>query len=120
MVEPLFDKCTFTLQAGRPATYEHTSDGSGKKVTVHFCKDCGTTLYHLFDRFPDQIGIFAGTFDDPAWFDRNADNTDYMFLDAAPRGTMVPAGYRTYSGHCRTLDGSPVEPTRLQRHKMLD
>ncbi len=120
MVEPLFDAADFQLCAGTPATYAHRSEGSGKQVTVHFCRDCGTTLYHRFERFPEQVGVFAGTFDDPAWFERSSENVDYMFMETARRGTLVPAGYRTYTGHCRTSDGAPVEPTYFTSHHLFE
>ncbi len=71
MVEPLFEKTDVQLRSGTPATYDHRSEGSGKRVTVHYCRSCGTALYHHFERFPEQVGVFAGTFDDPTWFERS-------------------------------------------------
>lgn len=38
---------------GELRQYEHEPDGSHKKVFVHFCPSCGTTMGPTFQRWPD-------------------------------------------------------------------
>jgi hypothetical protein len=38
---------------------------SGRKVRLHFCPDCGTTVYGEPEVRPDFIVIFVGAFADP-------------------------------------------------------
>lgn len=37
---------------------------SGKKLTVYFCGDCGSTLYKTHELFPGKVVVLAGTLDD--------------------------------------------------------
>lgn len=111
MVEPIFERPAFRVTFGKPTRFELQSAGSGKRVTVNFCPTCGTKLFLEFERFPDAIGVYGGTFDDPDWFERNPGNTKFIFLDMAQEGTLVPAGYNTFREHAILADGTPVEPT---------
>jgi len=111
----LFRKNEFELLSGKPGVYEHISEGSGHTIYVHFCRDCGSTMYHNFERFSDCVGVFSGTFDNPNWFDRNPETVDYFFLESAPRGAIIPADYKTYSGHALTEKGELLEPTYLKQ-----
>lgn len=110
MVEPLFARGTFRVTFGRPTRFEMVAEDSGKHVTVNFCPTCGTKLFLEFERFPDVIGAYAGTFDDPNWFERSPTNTKFIFLDAAQKGTMIPAGFRTFREHAVLTDGTALEP----------
>lgn len=110
MVEPIFAKTAFRIVAGTPAKFDSISRGSGKRVGAHFCQTCGTKLFLDFDRFPDAVGVYAGTFDDPNWFDRSPANTKFIFLEAAQHGTIVPAGFNTFHEHAMTNDGVPIDP----------
>jgi hypothetical protein len=57
MVEPIFEKKSFEIISGKPATYAQTSEGSGKQVTINFCAACGTKLYlDLVARFIQIAG----------------------------------------------------------------
>lgn len=69
LVEPIFRKEDVVFEGARAKTYEHHSDSSGKRVTLNFCGRCATTLYLDLERFPDILGLCAGAFDDPNWFD---------------------------------------------------
>ena len=69
MVEPIFLNDDFVLLAGSPKTFDQRSNGSGKTVHVHFCGDCGTKLWLSFERFPDVVDVYAGTFSDRRLFD---------------------------------------------------
>lgn len=113
MVEPIFDTDQFEIIAGTPARYGHVSGGSGKLVRVHFCATCGTKTHLGFERWPDRLGVYAGTFDDPGWFEFEPENSKFIFLDDAVRGAMVPAGFKTYAQHAATADGDPLEPDIL-------
>lgn len=110
LVEPIFVKSDFAVISGQPKTYQHRSEGSGKLVDIHFCGNCGTKLFLTFERFPDVVGGYAGTFDDPNWFERSAKNSRHIFLSEAQRGTVIPAGIKCYEAHSITNDGKPIEP----------
>ena len=111
LVEPIFDRAAFALTQGEPKVYRHLSEGSGKQVDIHFCDNCGTKLFLGFERFPDVVGVYGGTFDDPDWYERNPQNTKQIFLGVAQRGTVIPAGVNTFEEHAIARDGAPVEPT---------
>ena len=49
---------------GVSKTYVHTSD-SGRQVYLHFCPECGTTVYFHAERAPGLCGIAVGCFADP-------------------------------------------------------
>ena len=113
MTEPIFDRAAFRITRGTPKRYTHISGGSGREVYVHFCAECGTKTHLTFARWPDRLGVYAGTFDDPGWFAVTPENSKYIFLDNAVRGTLVPAGARTYGQHAATSDGAPLDPVIL-------
>ena len=111
MVEPIFDKQDFSMLAGEPKIYTHTSVGSGKQVFIHFCDTCGTKLFLTFERFADVVGVYGGTFDDPNWFEVTPENAKHIFLGVAQRGTVIPSGMNTFIEHATENDGTPIEPT---------
>jgi Uncharacterized conserved protein len=113
MVEPIFDTQDFEVTKGAPKTYTHISTGSGKGVYVHFCDACGTKTHLTFERWPDRLGLYAGTFDDPGWYEFSPDNSKYIFLDSAVRGTLVPPGFKVYRQHAATAEGVPLDPEVL-------
>ncbi|MEP2534082.1 GFA family protein [Shimia sp.] len=110
MVEPIFDLDDFALIQGTPRCYTHISAGSGQEVLVHFCDNCGTKTHLTFARWPDRLGVYGGVFDTPDWFEFSPENSKYIFLDSATRGTLVPAGFKTYGEHAADADGTPLEP----------
>lgn len=111
MVEPIFDSGDFVVLSGAPRTFDVVSAGSGKVVHVHFCADCGTKLWLSFQRFPDSVGVYAGTFDDPCWFPIDPETSKHIFLGVARSDTVVPPGLPTFVEHARTNDGTPQEAT---------
>src|SRR5215813_12481221 len=113
LVEPIFRKTEVVFEGVRAKTYEHRSDSSGKRITVQFCGRCGTTLCLDLERFPDIVGICAGTFDDPNWFELLPGRHRHIFVRSAQRGVTLPAGVDLYAGHALQLDGSPNQPTVL-------
>ena len=116
MVQPAFFREKYRIVNGEPAKYDIKSGGSGKVITVNFCKKCGTKLHLEFERFPNAIGVYAGTFDDPNWFEQTPANTKYIFLESAQKGTVVRAGYNTFEQHSRLNDDTPLSPTVHDAH----
>ena len=119
LVEPVFARGDFTITSGAPATYDHVSTGSGKIVKIHFCATCGTKLFLGFERFPDVVGLYGGTFDDPNWFERSAENTKHIFLDVAQKGTVIPAGINTFREHATDNDGNPIALHVFTGHHLI-
>ncbi|MBI5321314.1 GFA family protein [Bradyrhizobium sp.] len=115
MVEPIFERTNFAMTAGTPAIYALASKGSGKRVSINFCATCGTRLFLAFERFPDILGVYGGTFDDPDWFERTPLTSRHIFLDSARQGTIIPAGVRAYREHTMLNDGTPVEPVIFEQ-----
>ena len=111
MVEPIFENDALTVLSGNPSVYSHFSEGSGKQVHVHFCRDCGTKLWLRFERFPDAIGVYAGTFDDPCWFSISPAISKHIFLGVARSDTVIPPGIPTFVEHAMQNDGTPNTPT---------
>ncbi len=119
MIEPGFNRADFTVLLGTPRSYEHVSEGSGKKVFLHFCADCGTKLFMTFERFPDEVGIYPGTLDDPNWFEIRPENSKHLFLGVARHGTLIPPHVGTFPEHARTLEGAPLEPTVYEEPHLI-
>lgn len=111
MVEPIFDRDALTPLSGEVAVYDHVSSGSGKIVHIHFCRDCGTKLWLSFDRFPDVVGVYAGTFDEPCWFPIDPEISKHIFLGVARTDTLIPPGLPTFLHHATEPDGTPNTPT---------
>jgi hypothetical protein len=109
MTEPIFPVDAFRMTKGIAKVYTHISGGSGQEVYVHFCPECGTKTHLTFQRWPDRLGVYSGSFDDPGWFEISPENTKFIFLEEAPRGTLVPAGYKTYRAHAALPDGTPLD-----------
>lgn len=118
-VEPVFDRTAHQLICGTPATYSLPSGGSGKLITISFCSTCGTKLFQEFERFPSIRAVYAGTFDDPNWFERSPANTRYMFFSEAQKGTIVPAGFNVFEASHTLKDGNPATPTVYEHHHMI-
>lgn len=114
-VEPIFRETDFTLLQGSPKTYDHVSEGSGKRVTLHFCGDCGTGFRYTFERFEGMTGILAGTFDDPNWFGWTPETAKHIFLSAARSETLFPDDLPVFLHHATTPDGAPETPLALDR-----
>tara|TARA_R110002072_G_scaffold157306_1_gene307956 strand:- start:593 stop:1078 length:486 start_codon:yes stop_codon:yes gene_type:complete len=110
LVEPVFEAQDFQVTKGSPKRYVHVSEGSGKKIFIHFCDTCGTKLFLTFQRFENFVGVYGGTFDDPNWFELTPENTKQIFLGVAQRGTVIPPHVNTYLEHATERDGTPVAP----------
>ena len=120
MVEPIFSHTAVEITSGTPSTYIHISEGSGKRVTIYFCVGCGTKLFLTFERFEGVCGVYAGTFDDPNWFERTPKTSRHIFLNSAQRGTVIPAGFHTYRDHAMNNDGTAASPVVFEQpHTVL-
>lgn len=119
MVEPIFDGDALAILSGKPAVYDQVSEGSGKVVHVHFCRDCGTKLWLSFERFPDVVGVYAGTFDEPCWFSIEPENSKHIFLGEARVGTVIPQGIQTFVEHSTARDGTPQTATSYKSPHMI-
>jgi hypothetical protein len=118
LVESIFKRRHVVFSGSAPRCYDHRSDSSQKRVSVNFCGRCGTPLHLDLERFPDIIGLFAGSFDDPNWFDRNTDKCRHIFTRSAQEGVVLPPGVDTFEEHALQLDGSPNQPMVLS-HAMI-
>jgi hypothetical protein len=110
MVEPIFRLEDLRHTHGTPGTYALRSEGSGKVVTIHLCRECGTKLYLTFERFPAVCGVYAGTFDAPDWFEIRPDNAKHIFIGVARSDTLLPAGLACFAEHATTNEGEPLQP----------
>ncbi len=119
LVETVFEKEDFRLRRGEPATYQHTSVGSGKQIHIHFCALCGTKTHMTFERFPSIVGIYSGTFDEKDWFERTKENTLHFFLSNAPKGTVLPADFEIYDAHYWLAEGVAAEPLIFTDHTLV-
>ncbi|MDA7427983.1 GFA family protein [Primorskyibacter aestuariivivens] len=115
MIEPIFERDGFSFTKGTPAVYTLPSEGSGQDVNVHFCADCGTKLALTFARWPDRLGVYIGTLDDPGAISVTPENSKHIFLSEARQGTIVPPGFKFFERHAAENDGTPIEPTILQK-----
>lgn len=120
LVEPIFKKDDVAFSGATTRAYHHRSDGSGKRVTLNFCGNCGTTLYLEFERFPLILGLCGGTFDNPNWFDRRQGKCGHIFTRSAQNGVVLPTGIDTFTEHAFRLDGTPNQPTVLAHALMVD
>ena len=119
LVEPIFRKSDVTLTGAALKTYDHRSDESHQRVTVNFCGRCATSLYLSFERFPDVLGLCAGTFDDPNWFERRPDASRHIFTRSAQHGVVLPAGVEIYREHAMRLDGTANTPMVLEQARVV-
>ena len=110
MIEPIFERQSFTFRQGDVRVYTLPSDGSGKDINVHFCQKCGTKLALTFERWPDRIGIYVGTLDDPTAVTATPDNSKHIFVSEARPGTILPPGSKTFDRHATENDGTPIDP----------
>lgn len=94
-VEPIFDGGAFALTRGAPGVYDHVSEGSGKVIHLHFCQNCGTKTHLTFERWPERLAVYGGSFDDPVWFAITPETAKLNHIDAARGGRLVPDGFPT-------------------------
>jgi hypothetical protein len=106
--ESMFPMNAVVFNTGKLNGYEHLSDGSNKKVFVHFCPNCGTTVSLTFERWPEMRGIARGSYDDP-----NAVSvTSHIWTRSAQTGTALPKGVECFSKARMTIEGQAESSTR--------
>jgi hypothetical protein len=115
----VFKAADFNVILGTATTYVLRSEGSAKLITINFCPECGTKLFMRFERFPEVVGVFGGTFDDPNWFERSPENSRHIFLAFAQKGTIIPAGFNTFREHHYASDGSLNESFVYSDHTTI-
>ncbi len=59
----------------------------------------------LFERFPDAVGVYSGTFDEKDWFADRPEKTLSFYLSDAPVGTVPPAGHQVFDAHYWRSEG---------------
>lgn len=58
---------SLTVESGAPNSHTVVAD-SGHRATRQFCAECGAQLFAFSSARPGQIGIKAGSLDDPSWY----------------------------------------------------
>lgn len=110
MIEPIFERDELVFTKGTPAVYTLPSDGSGQDINVNYCEACGTKLALTFARWPDRLGIYVGTLDDPAAIPVTGENAKQIFVSEARPDTVIFAGLPTFLRHATETDGTPINP----------
>ena len=106
--ESMFPMNAVVLNVGALSSYTHVSDGSRKKVFVHFCPNCGTTISLTFERWPEIRGISRGCYDDP----NAVEVSSHIWTQSAQTGTALPEGVECFAGARVTLEGQAEPSTR--------
>ncbi len=55
----------FHVTSGEPGSFTKRAD-SGRELTRHFCRDCGSPIFTSAPKHPEHIYVKAGTLDDPS------------------------------------------------------
>lgn len=111
MVEPIFLRDRFHFLAGEPRTFDLPSEGSGKTIHVHFCPDCGTKLALTFERWPEYLGLYAGTLDDPSAVEVSPETGWQIFISEARPDSVIHGGVPSYLRHSEDNVGNPQPKT---------
>lgn len=120
LLEPIFKLENLKVIKGHPSVYTHISDVSKLALHINFCSNCGTKLFQNFERFPEVVGVFGGTFDDPKWFARTKENTRHIFVASAAKGAVLPAGFLLYNQHTADpISGKKLDAFVLTTHEAL-
>ena len=106
--ESMFPMNAVVFNTARLSRYEHLSDGSNRKVFVHFCPNCGTTESLTFERWPDIRGISRGCCDDPD----AVSVSSHIWTRSAQTGTALPAGVECFDKARTNLEGEAESSIR--------
>lgn len=106
--ESIFQRDAIQFNDGELRQYAHVSDGSQKKVFVHFCPVCGTTVGLTFERWPDMQAISRGCYDDP----NAVDISSHIWTRSAQTGVVLPALVDCFAEARASLEGQPAPPAR--------
>ncbi|MFT4192778.1 MAG: GFA family protein [Comamonas sp.] len=108
--ESIFHNDAVQFNEGELRQYEHVSDGSQKKVIVHFCPSCGTTVGLTFERWPDMRAISRGCYDDP----NAVQITSHIWTRSAQTGVVLPALVDCFAEARASLDGKPAQASNYE------
>ncbi|MBC7437922.1 MAG: GFA family protein [Bdellovibrionales bacterium] len=108
--ESLFEADAIEFNEGELRHYEHRSDGSGKKVHVHFCPSCGTTLGLTFERWPEIRAISRGCYDDP----NAVEIGSHIWTRSAQTGVALPCEVDCFETARATLEGQALAPVKYE------
>jgi len=108
--ESIFPMEAVQFNSGELRCYEHVSAGSAKKVYVHFCPACGTTVGLTFERWPEMRAISRGCYDHP----NAVDVTSHIWLGSAQTGVAIPAGVDCYLNARASLNGTAERASRFE------
>jgi hypothetical protein len=64
-VQARFPRDAVTVE-GSSTPFTRVGD-SGGRITLHFCPECGSTVYWEMDGLPDFVAVAVGSFADPAF-----------------------------------------------------
>lgn len=106
--ESMFPMTAVSFSGASLSKYEHVSEGSKKRVFVHFCANCGTTVSLTFERWPDVRGIARGCYDDP----NAVAVSSHIWTESAQMGTALPEGIDCFARARVSLDGHPEQAVR--------
>lgn len=84
-INVIFNKGDVRIIDGRTKSWEKTS-GSGKKITRHFCAECGSPLLTETEFSPEVVYVKAGTFDDPSVIKASTQ----IWLDSKQEWATIP------------------------------
>ncbi|WP_245794412.1 GFA family protein [Vannielia litorea] len=107
MIEPVFDIAGFRFTEAQPSVFALLSEGSGKEVCVHFCQTYGTKLALTFERWPDRIGIYLGTLEEPSALAMSPEKTKHISPRRRGRAPSCRPVSRPTRGMPRRLTGRP-------------
>ena len=110
LIEPIWHESNFSIISGSPEPYDSISRGSGKRVTLYFCRVCGTKTHQKMERFQGVVGVYGGSLDAPG-IAFSTKEVWRIFLDDAAPGTVIPPNVPTWHQHRIDDAGRPLEPT---------
>ena len=118
LVEPIWREPSFSIISGSPRSFDTVSRGSGKRVTIYFCAECGTKTHQIMERFSGIVGVYGGSLDDPG-IASDAKEVWHIFIDDAARGTVIPPNVPTWRQHRIDAAGRPIEPTFFSEMRII-
>jgi hypothetical protein len=65
-IAAFFERSGVSVLQGDTKTFVRAG-ASGKRVSFHFCPDCGSTVFWEPERAPQLVGVAVGAFADPAF-----------------------------------------------------
>ena len=100
---------------GEVRKYEHTSDGSGRKVYVEFGPTCGTTIGLTFERWRDLRAVSRGCYDNP----NAVDITSNIWTRSAQSGVALPAEVDCFARARLTPEGQSEQASKYPKPVMV-